>query len=194
MLNHFDLLASIYDKVIGKPDHAHLRELLLLPVRGSLLDAGGGTGRVSAQLRADVDRIIISDLSLPMLEQARIKGGLSAIQTHAEALPFPDASFERILVVDALHHFRDQQQAMRELVRVLKRGGRLVIEEPDIARFPVKCVAVAEKIMLMRSHFLSPAEIQSFYRAAGYNAGIESNGGFSTWIIITKDEIERFEK
>ena len=60
-------------------------------------------------------------------------------------------------MVDALHHVIHQGQTAREMYRVLKPGGRIVIEEPDIRKFGVKLIAVAEKLLLMRSHFLSPA-------------------------------------
>jgi demethylmenaquinone methyltransferase/2-methoxy-6-polyprenyl-1,4-benzoquinol methylase len=62
-------------------------------------------------------------------------------QAHAERLPFPDASFDRVVVVDALHHFAHQREAVRDLLRALKSGGRLLIEEPDIHRLIVKFVA-----------------------------------------------------
>ena len=51
-----------------------------------------------------------------------------------------------------------------ELWRTLKPGGRLVIMEPDIRLFSVKLVALAEKVALMRSHFLAPAAIVRLFR------------------------------
>jgi demethylmenaquinone methyltransferase/2-methoxy-6-polyprenyl-1,4-benzoquinol methylase len=48
-------------------------------------------------------------------------------------------------------------------MRVLEPEGRSVIEEPDIRTFGVKLVALAEKILLMRSHFLSPIQIASLF-------------------------------
>ena len=74
MLDHFGFLAPFYDRVIGPPDPARLLELLRLPVTGRLLDAGGGTGRVSSQLRPYVDALFISDLSAKMLQETREKG------------------------------------------------------------------------------------------------------------------------
>ena len=50
MLDHFDLIASIYDRLIGPPETERLQQLLKLPTDGWLLDGGGGTGRVSAHL------------------------------------------------------------------------------------------------------------------------------------------------
>ena len=50
MLDHFDLIASIYDRLIGPPNTERLRQLLNLPTDGWLLDGGGGTGRVWSHL------------------------------------------------------------------------------------------------------------------------------------------------
>ena len=72
MIDHFGILAPFYDRVIPPSDLNRLR----LPTTGRLLDAGGGTGRVSSQLRHLVDEVIISDSSALMLKQAQLKGQL----------------------------------------------------------------------------------------------------------------------
>ena len=77
---------------------------------------------------------------------------MKAVQARAEALPFSDGVFERVIVVDALHHFSSRQTALDELTRILSPGGRLLIEEPDLKRLGVKIVAVLEKILMMESH------------------------------------------
>jgi len=156
MISHFDFLASIYDRFIGLKDATRLQKVLGLPTPGILLDAGGGTARVSAQLMHLVNHLVICDLSQKMLRQAKNKGGLSPIQSHVEQLPFSDESFQRIMVVDSFHHFSDHRRSVVELLRVLEPGGKLVIEVPDIARLPVKLVALAEKLFLMQSHFFRP--------------------------------------
>jgi demethylmenaquinone methyltransferase/2-methoxy-6-polyprenyl-1,4-benzoquinol methylase len=187
MLDHFGFLAPFYDRVIGPPDPARLLKLLRLPAAGWLLDAGGGTGRVSSQLRPYVDELFISDLSARMLQQAREKRMCCPVVALVEQLPFPDSSFERLLVVDALHHFHDQRQAIAELVRLLKPGGRLLIEEPDLNRFAVKMIAIAEKMLLMRSHFFYPSEIRDMMAAHGLSVQIETDGRFVAWVIADKD-------
>ena len=133
-----------------------------------------------------MDELIISDVSVQMLQQARAKGMCCPTAAHVEKLPFADESFERVLVVDALHHFGDQQEAITELVRILKPGGRLVIEEPDLGKFGVKLVALGEKLALMHSHFYYPREIREMVAAQGIAAQIINHGGFASWIVADK--------
>lgn len=185
---HFDLLAPIYDRVISQPDPQTLQRLLKLPTDGRLLEAGGGTGRISARLKPLVGQLVLGDLSGPMMRQAQAKGEFCPVMNLTENLPFPADSFERVLVVDALHHFTDQRRAIGEMLRVLKPGGRLVIEEPDIRRFAVKLVALAEKLTLMGSHFNSAAEIETILSTFGVETQIETDGGFAVWIIADKQK------
>lgn len=186
MISHFDLAAPVYDRILGRLDMNGLYSLLKLPVEGALLDAGGGTGRVSFPIRSMAGQVFISDLSHAMLRRARYKGDMHALQAHAERLPFTDNTFERILVVDALHHFCDQEAAIRDLLRVLRTGGRLVIEEPDINRLPVKIIAIMEKLAFMRSHFLSAVQIARIVGKTGYRARTQTGHPASAWVIVDK--------
>jgi len=150
-----------------------------------LLDAAGGTGRVSEALAVSAGRIVVCDASRRMLEQAR-KKGLETVQAELEALPFADANFDRILLVDAFHHVKDQRVALRELLRVLKPSGRLVIEEPDVRRLPVKIVALLEKLFLMRSHFKPPAAIMGLIAELGGVGVLARTDSFRVWFVVIK--------
>jgi ubiquinone/menaquinone biosynthesis C-methylase UbiE len=185
MLDHFDLLAPLYDWVIGPPNPARLQTLLDLPTPGRLLDAGGGTGRVTAQLRGLAGEVVLLDQSLPMLRQAQAKG-LLPLRGDVARLPFPDASFDRVVVVDALHHFVDARAALADLLRVLRPGGRLVIEEPDIQHRVVKVVALAERLALMGSHFYAPEAIRAMLDTHGVSVRIEVDGHFAAWVVAEK--------
>ncbi len=79
-------------------------------------------------------------------------------------------------MVDALHHVINHQKTIDELWRLLKPGGRLVIEEMDLNQPLVKLVALAEKIALMRSHFLSPQAIAGLFPEVGGEIRIERLG------------------
>ena len=179
--DHFDFIAPIYARVTYS-SLDKMRELAGLPVKGRLLDIGGGTGRVASALLDDVDEVIIADVSMGMLRQTH-RSTLKPVCSHSESLPFPDSFFDRVIMVDALHHVIDQPASAHEMLRVLKPGGRIVIEEPDINSFAVKLIALAEKLLLMRSHFLSPLRIASLFPAGSTNIITEDS---SAWVVISK--------
>lgn len=155
---HFDLIAPWYERFIHPQEPEALLGHLALAPSHRVLDVGGGTGRMAQFLRP-ARSVVVADLSLGMLRFARQKPGVTPVAALAEALPFPTGAFDRVVMVDALHHLFDQRQAVAELWRVLRPGGRLVIEEPDLNSPWVKLIALWEKAMLMRSHFLRPAAI-----------------------------------
>ena len=184
-LNHFDLLAPFYDRVIKSPDNKRLTEMSDLPISGRLLDAGGGTGRIAEGLLDHADRVVVSDSSMKMLRQARFKEGLDLVGGETERLPFSDDCFERVVIVDAFHHLADQSRSLAELWRVLTPGGLLVIEEPDIRRMAVKMVALVEKVTLFRSHFIPAERIATLLRE--YDAQVTVHReGHTAWVVGEK--------
>ena len=184
-LNHFDLLAPLYDRLISPTDGQTLRSLLSLSEKITLLDAGGGTGRVADALVGECGVLILSDESIPMLRQAKEKQGLIPVAGYTEALPFPSNRFDRILMVDAYHHLANQEHSLSEMWRVLAAGGRLIIEEPDIRSFSVKLIAIAEKLALFRSHFVPPPRIEAQLQALGATTFIHQDE-HNAWIVADK--------
>ncbi len=161
--DHFGWMAPLYENFINTKPPKFLLDVLNLPVNGLLLDAGGGTGRVAQFMVGSVNSVVVADLSCRMLEKAKGKAQLSAVCSPTEAMPFADGAFARIIMVDALHHVVHHHDTIKELWRLLAPGGRLVIEEPDIRSLRVKLIALAEKLILMRSHFLSPNDIRNLF-------------------------------
>ncbi|MEI8131491.1 MAG: class I SAM-dependent methyltransferase [Leptolinea sp.] len=187
IFDHFDLLAPIYETFIPPKDPQEMWKLIDLPVSGALLDAGGGTGRVAQFMIGKAHPIVVADLSYKMLAEARQKDGLNPVCSRTETMPFPDETFARIFMVDALHHVYDQNQTIDELWRVLQPGGCIVIEEPDIRTFAVKLIAIGEKLALMRSHFLSPLRIVDLFHYPDAHVCMET-GKFTVYIIAKKNK------
>jgi demethylmenaquinone methyltransferase/2-methoxy-6-polyprenyl-1,4-benzoquinol methylase len=185
LLDHFSILAPLYDRLIQIPKKNHLIDISGLPVSGRVLDAGGGTGRIAQMLVSQANQIVVADTSLKMLGVAKSKENLDVVGSEIERLPFPDECFERIVVVDAFHHFSDQSLSLSELWRVLIPGGRLVIEEPDIRHFSIKLVALAEKLALFRSHFIIAERIAAQLNNLGAQTSILRIGHYA-WVIGDK--------
>ncbi len=180
---HFDLIAPWYERFIHPQDPTPLLEDLRLTPEDKVLDVGGGTGRV-AQFLTSARQVVVADISVAMLRMAHKKDGVQAVASRSEELPFPEATFERVVMVDALHHVFEQRRTALEMWRVLASGGRLVIEEPDFTHPWVKVLAMWEKSMLMRSHFLTPEAIAAFFPP---EARVEIvRRGWIGHIIVTK--------
>ncbi|MBN1428541.1 MAG: methyltransferase domain-containing protein [Anaerolineae bacterium] len=184
LFDHFALIARFYDRIFTRVNLEQIHEQLAMPAN-RLLDVGGGTGRVSGRLTG-AQTVIVIDPSTAMLRAAGAKNGLQRASAHAERLPFPDNSIDRVLVVDAFHHFCDQEPAAGELLRVLAPGGRLVIEEPNIELWPVKLLALGERLALMGSRFYRPDAIRRMLEMHGGQVTVHTDDSINMWIIAEK--------
>ena len=182
--DHFGRVAGIYNRMAEFSPSMALLETLELPQNGLLLDVGGGTGRVGNSLRKMVRDVVIADLSIGMARYAVTKG-LMTVCAPAEHLPFSSETFDRIIMVDALHHVFDQQKVISELWRVCPMGGKILIIEPDIHKVAMILVAIFEKILFMRSHFLPADEIASLFPDKNSKITIFSVKS-DVWVSCTK--------
>ncbi len=100
-------------------------------VRGrDVLDAGAAAGEHSAWLVENGARVVALDASEAMVRLARARLGDAATVLRADLaqpLPLADASFDVVLSSLTLHYLEDWNPALRELARVLRPGGRLVL-------------------------------------------------------------------
>jgi demethylmenaquinone methyltransferase/2-methoxy-6-polyprenyl-1,4-benzoquinol methylase len=114
-----------------------------------VLDLAGGTGDIAALMRervGDEGEVVLGDINAEMLHVGRdrltdrgLVRGLDYIQLNAEALPFPDKSFDLVTIAFGLRNVTDKQAALGEMHRVLKIGGRaLILEFSQVQAAPLK--------------------------------------------------------
>jgi demethylmenaquinone methyltransferase/2-methoxy-6-polyprenyl-1,4-benzoquinol methylase len=137
LLNH--LLSASLDVVWRRRATA----VLGLPAGSPVLDLCCGTGDQATALRRRGARVAAADFCVPMLAIARHKFARSApprpaaLAADALALPFPDRHFAGATVSFGLRNVADLDAALRQLARVLRPGGRLVVLDATIPRLPL---------------------------------------------------------
>lgn len=107
-----------------------------------VLDVATGTGDVAFEIRkAGVSEVVGLDVSTGMIDEARRKArkggdGVSFVVGDGMNLPFADGSFDAVTISFGLRNMPDYAEAVREMARVLKPGGKLVCLEMTPFRRP----------------------------------------------------------
>jgi len=183
-------IPALYDHYLGplifEPYAANLAERVARLEPGRVIETAAGTGIVTRALRRalpDAVEIVATDLNQPMLDYAasvETLGNATWRQADAQALPFPDASFDAVVCQFGVMFFPDKRAGYAQARRVLKPGGRFLfnvwdrIEENLFAQAVTNAVAALfpadPPVFLARTphgHFDAPA-IAAELRAAGF--------------------------
>lgn len=144
----------------------------------SILDVACGTGKALRAMAAlaPSGRLAGVDLSENMVQQARqLASDVPNLEFHvagADCLPFEDETFDHVTTMNAFHHFPDQLKALREMVRVLKKGGRVYIADitGHVLPFPIaghKVWNLMERPLTPQVSALSRAGFRKLFQEAG---------------------------
>jgi SAM-dependent methyltransferase len=110
-------------------------DALLGPTEGCrCLDLGSDNGVVSLLLRRRGGSWASGDLTEEATESIRSLVGEDVHLVRGDHLPFADAAFDRVAVVDMLEHVSDEAAFVRELARIVRPGGLLVVNTPHLKR------------------------------------------------------------
>jgi ubiquinone/menaquinone biosynthesis C-methylase UbiE len=177
----FDEWPEAYDRWFTTPIGSLVRKyeaeliLDLLSPKPSeiILDVGCGTGIFTLDILSSGSKVVGLDLSLPMLMGAgkKLKGyPFHMVLADMLHLPFPEGSFDKVVSVTALEFIEDGKEAVAELFRVTKRGGRIVVAtlnslSPWASRRIVE--ARERRTLFEKAIFRSPDELRSLVPVEG---------------------------
>jgi ubiquinone/menaquinone biosynthesis C-methylase UbiE len=136
----------------------------------SLLDVGCGDGRVIEMLWKEGRKMSGIDISAEMIKQAehRLGGKARLAVGDSEFLPWPDREYGAVICTASFHHYPRPMAALKEMLRVLKPGGRLLIAELDFpALIRVFANIIVPRLKYGVYHFYSRSGLERLFRAAG---------------------------
>jgi ubiquinone/menaquinone biosynthesis C-methylase UbiE len=132
----FGATAAAYSTSKGHGDRTALAALVALAApraTDTVLDIATGAGHTALAFAPHVKKVVAYDLTEAMLAETTknaAQRGLSNLVTQhgpAEALPFANEEFDIVTVRLASHHFADNAAAVREMARVVRTGGKVVV-------------------------------------------------------------------
>lgn len=160
------------DKVVLE----RLIELARVRPTDRVLDVATGTGHTAFAFAPHVRDVIAADITPEMLHEGeglKDEGGIGNVEfqlADAHDLPFEDNAFDVVTCRRAAHHFVDVRKALHEMLRVLRPGGRLVIDDRSVPEDDF-VDATLNRLDWLHDHShvrqYRPSEWQSMLRDAG---------------------------
>lgn len=135
----YDLMNDVMSLGIHRLWKRYTIELAMLRPGQKVLDLAGGTGDLTLKMSGRVGEngiVVLADINASMLQRGRdrltdagIVENVRYVQANAEALPFPEQSFDLITIAFGLRNVTDKARALESMYRVLKPSGKLLILE-----------------------------------------------------------------
>lgn len=179
ILDQFSKQAESYARVTGSlaPPRPSVLQTMLQPEPNDLaLEVCCGPGALALALAPAVRHVTGMDLTPAMLEQAKLLQGSAGIENvdwirgDINDIPFEDARFAIVMCSSAFHHLVRPQHAFREMLRVCRPGGRIMVKDVTPAPENVQCYNATEKLRdPSHTHALTVDEM----RALGSGLAVE---------------------
>jgi ubiquinone/menaquinone biosynthesis C-methylase UbiE len=166
---------------------------ITIPKNAAILDVGCGGGRTVRRLveLAPEGEVVGLDYSLASVAVSRetnaheiAAGRVQIEQGSVAALPFPDCSFDIVTAVETHYYWPDLPGNVREVLRVLKPGGRFALIAETYRGGPLRFV-YGIVMPLLRAAFLTDAEHRELLIQAGFTEVKTEHRSGKNWILAT---------
>lgn len=172
-----------------------------------VLDVATGGGHVAKMLSPHVKQVVAVDITYAMLQAAakhlRNSGATNVLlmEADAEHLPFLDVSFDAVTCRIAAHHFPDPLQFVKEVARVLKPGGKLILTDnvsPENVSYADFINAVEKLRDTSHVRYARVSEWEEWMQDAGltilHQRTRYKNHPFTQWVARTTETPEQFRE
>ena len=135
----------------------------------SCLEMGCGTGRISEAVFELVGELTVADISEKLAKKVGERLGVRWNRQDACELQFPENAFDLIVSSECIEHTQDPRQALKEMARVLKPGGTIVVTSPNKAWYPLLWLSMVTKVRRFtgNENWLFPWEAKSVLEENG---------------------------
>lgn len=155
----------------------------------TVVEVGAGTGNFLALFQEAAARLVAVDLTPAMLGEARRHEALHLVAGDGRRLPLKSASADLVTSAQALHHVHDPAAVVKEMRRVTRPGGRvLVVDQVATERYEEALMMTQLELARDPSHAMSrpPSAYRMIARSAGLEIlderVVESEQRLSTWM------------
>lgn len=186
----FDRAAAKFaERTAGRFDHMDPVAFARTSPGETVVEVGAGTGNFLALFGGVAGRRIAVDITPSMLDQARGHEGLDLVAGDGRRLPLRSGSVDLVTSAQALHHVQDPVAVVKEMRRVARPGGRvLIVDQAATERYEEALMMTALELARDPSHAMSrpPSAHRMMVRAAGLEILDEqlheSEQRLSTWM------------
>lgn len=178
-MNFWDKISDLYDAIeaINGSVYKEMTDTVerLVPADAKVLDCAAGTGELSIAAAKKAKSVLCTDLSGKMLKNAQKKAASLGIQNisfetrNLFHLDDPDETYDVVIAGNVLHLLTDPQAAVKELYRVTKKGGKLLLPTFTTADRGRVLMKLYKFVGFAPEHEYTPQEYKEMLQQTGYD-------------------------